>query len=182
METSIKPEILDEILEFFFQKYPNDSAIESSTLRLNEKEIADIQSLLTSNDFLEFKGRKGYYFHYCLTQKGKDLKDQHLTYNDYLKQQKEINAKLSHLNSLYNEKIVNEAKLSKLKVKTFWWIFFFGLFGGIYSCYSIIEKITQEGTESKINRIMDAKLQDTKPNNKILIQVNDSGIATKKLK
>ncbi len=48
------------------------------------------------------------------------------------------------------KKLHNESKLSDWQVKTFWPLFIFGLFGGLYSAYDIIKNLTKvENVQSK---------------------------------
>jgi hypothetical protein len=44
---------------------------------------------------------------------------------------------------LERKKLHNESKLSDWQVKTFWPLFIFGLFGGLYSTYDIIKNLTK---------------------------------------
>lgn len=49
------------------------------------------------------------------------------------------------------KKLHNESKLSTWQVKTFWPLFIFGIFGGLYSGYDIIRNITkEENRQSKL--------------------------------
>lgn len=49
------------------------------------------------------------------------------------------------------KKLHNESKLSTWQVKTFWPLFIFGIFGGLYSGYDIIRNITkEENSQSKL--------------------------------
>ena len=160
MEPSIGNKVIDDVLDYFYKIYPEKGCIENCSIKLNKKEVADLQSILTFNGFLESLGRKGYYFYYQLTPKGKQLKDNRLSFKDYdVKIEKEKKEE-DRFNSLNIEKIEYETKLAKLKFKTFWWIFFIGVFGGVYSVYSIIEKATQERIDDKINRIVDRKFKN----------------------
>jgi hypothetical protein len=45
--------------------------------------------------------------------------------------------------NLERKKLHNESKLSDWQVKTFWPLFIFGLFGGLYSTYDIIKNLTK---------------------------------------
>ena len=44
-------------------------------------------------------------------------------------------------------KLYNDSKLSELQLKTFWWIFGFGIFGGLYSGIDFIKNLTNEDTK-----------------------------------
>jgi hypothetical protein len=48
------------------------------------------------------------------------------------------------------KKLHNDSKLSEWQVKTFWPLFIFGIFGGLYSGYDIIKNLTKvENVQSK---------------------------------
>ena len=48
------------------------------------------------------------------------------------------------------KKLHNDSKLSDWQVKTFWFLFVFGIFGGLYSGYDIIKNLTKaENVKSK---------------------------------
>jgi hypothetical protein len=81
---------------------------------------------------------------------------------------------------LERDKLVIDYKLSKWKAKTFWWIFGFALFGGVYSAIDLIsnlnkkdfqkEQITIEQMESELSKlrtlILDKKNIDSLSNSK----------------
>lgn len=49
--------------------------------------------------------------------------------------------KRNNIEALEFEKLKYDTKLSRWQVKTFWWLFGFALFGGLYSLYDIVCKI-----------------------------------------
>jgi hypothetical protein len=57
------------------------------------------------------------------------------------------------------EKLQLDSKLSKWQVKTFWWIFSFGIIGGVYAIISIVIAFTGETIDQKIERILESKLK-----------------------
>jgi hypothetical protein len=180
METTINHDIIDKTLDYFYKIYPDGGHIENRVSNLTKKEIADLQTLLIDHEFLEPLGQKGYYLLFRLTAKGKELKDEKISFKDYLKKYQKQNEEQDRISKLNIERLENETKLSKWKIRTFWWIFIFGLFGGIYSIYSIIEKTTQEKTEDKINRILELKLKDSTLINHSTIITGDSTIKKEK--
>lgn len=50
---------------------------------------------------------------------------------------------------LTEKKLYNDSKLSEWQVKTFWWLFAFGIFGGLYSGYDIINNLTKEENDQQ---------------------------------
>ena len=73
------------------------------------------------------------------------------------------------------KKLHNESKLSDWQVKTFWPLFIFGLFGGLYSSYDIIKnltkeeniqlkQITKEEMESELSKLRTLVLDQNKDN------------------
>ncbi len=67
------------------------------------------------------------------------------------------------------KKLYNETKLSNWQVKTFWPLFIFGLFGGLYSGYDFIKNLSKEETsvtkqelETEINSLRNLILESKK--------------------
>ena len=78
-------------------------------------------------------------------------------------------------------KLHNDSKLSELQLKTFWWIFGLGIFGGLYSGYDFIknltkpedvkkEEITKEEMESELSKLRTLIL--TQKKDSVLINSN----------
>lgn len=86
-----------------------------------------------SKGYFENKGNNGWL---KLTDKGIRLKDSKKGYLETVsRQEQDENAN--------RKKLHNETRLSELKLKTFWFIFIFGLFGGIYSGISLKKDLTK---------------------------------------
>lgn len=79
------------------------------------------------------------------------------------------------------KKLHNDSKLSDWQVKTFWFLFIFGIFGGLYSGYDIIrnltkeensqsKQITKEEMESELSKLR--TLISTQKNDTLLIHTN----------
>lgn len=47
---------------------------------------------------------------------------------------------------------INNLKLSKWQVRSFWYIFVFGLIGGLYSAFDIIKEVTTKESEKNITK------------------------------
>lgn len=106
----------------------------------------------------------------------KYLSTQHETDRDQI-------IKREKVERLNTGKLTYEYKLSKWKVKTFWWIFGIAIFSGVYSFYDIISKVTsvekskenlvtKEQMESELSKlrtlILDQKSIDSLHNSKTL--------------
>lgn len=74
------------------------------------------------------------------------------------KQQYKIN-KENRLNVIKDNKLENDAKLSKWQAKTFWCVFSFGIIGGVYAIISMVIALTGETTEQKIQHILEDKFK-----------------------
>ncbi len=105
---------------------------------------------------------------FLLTEHGKSVLKEQLI----LRKEKEEYEKIS------KQKLYNEAKLTKWKVKTFWPIFFFGLFGGIYSSFDFISKITNSNKLEKDHTEVISKIQVTNPDQ---VDLDSLNIITKKV-
>jgi len=110
---------------------------------------------------------------YDIFQKGGWLK--HLESQKTLFQkQMELQAKEEAKEKLITDKLEIDYKLSKWQIKTFWWIFGFGLFGGIYGAIDLIttlskptdsqqEQITKEQMESELSKLRTLILDQKNP-------------------
>lgn len=73
------------------------------------------------------------------------------------KEQKEI----LRLETVKNRKLESDAKLSEWQVKTFWWIFIFGLFGLIFGVYNFIDNLKtakEKELQEQTNQRMESEL------------------------
>ena len=72
-------------------------------------------------------------------------------------------------------KLYNDSKLSELQLKTFWWIFGFGIFGGLYSGIDFIKNLTkEENQQSKQITKEEMELELSKLRTLILTQKKDN--------
>ncbi|WP_396178848.1 hypothetical protein [Flavobacterium sp.] len=80
---------------------------------------------------------------------------------------------------LTENKLYNDSKLSERQVKTFYIVFVFGLFGGLYSCYDFIKTLnTKEYDQSKQITKEELELELSKLRTLILNQKKDSLLNT----
>ena len=77
----------------------------------------------------------------------------------YMLSKAENDTKTKEKEKLEIGKLKNDYTLSKWQLKTFWWVFSFGIIGGVYAIISIIIALTGETTEQKIQRILESKLK-----------------------
>lgn len=96
---------------------------------------------------------------YILTKNGRDIVETYENYAQYLENEKSLKEEAVKINAARNETILNNAKLSRFQVKSFWYILIFAAIGGVYSTLSITNLIFGESTEKKIERIIDTKMQ-----------------------
>lgn len=93
------------------------------------------------------------YSHTKLTELGKKtLKELELEHAQQIKDE-----------NVERKKLHNESKLSEWQIKTFWPLFIFGLFGGLYSTYDIMmtltkvedskEQVTKSEMESELSKL-----------------------------
>ncbi|NRT17170.1 hypothetical protein HNP99_003549 [Flavobacterium sp. 28A] len=73
------------------------------------------------------------------------------------------------------KKLHNESKLSEWQIKTFWPLFIFGLFGGLYSAYDIIKTLTKK-EDAKVEQLTKSEMESelSKLRTLILTQKKDS--------
>ena len=96
---------------------------------------------------------------YIITKNGRDIVETYENYAQYLENEKSLKEEAVKINAARNETILNNAKLSRFQVKSFWYILIFAAIGGVYSTLSITNLIFGESTEKKIERIIDTKMQ-----------------------
>lgn len=101
-----------------------------------------------SREYFKITGTGGYL---KLTEKGIRLKDSKKGYLETVSQQEEDE-------NANRKKLHNETRLSEWQLKTFWYVFIFGLFGGIYSGTSLISDLTKSEVP-KENFITDEQMQ-----------------------
>ncbi|MGA3015181.1 MAG: hypothetical protein ABSD71_14225 [Bacteroidales bacterium] len=161
MEPLKRNKIIVEILQKYYQEYPSSFPIERYFDSLSPKEVEDIQNILTPDFLISLGKQDTYYEQYKLTNFGQQFLDSKKSISEYFKEKINEIAKSKQRKEHEDEKLSLELKLDKWKVKTFWWLFFIGLFGGFYSGYSLIYTLTHENVDTKINKALEIKLKDT---------------------
>jgi len=155
---------IDKVIERFNSFLPHGANYYDSTYDFDFEEIENdtILKFLVDNDILVEWGE---YDKHILSPKGKAVFFFFCGIDKFLTHEKEESAEKNRVECLKNEKLFFDAKLSKWKVKTFWIIFIFGLFGGFYSIYSIIHSIVVgESEDLKIERTLEKKLLEREHN------------------
>jgi len=149
---------IDTVISSFKEALPygvNYSDL-TSDLKINYVEIQEIKKYLQDNNIISDWGDPTMQI---LTQKGEEIINIYGGIEKFITHETEENEEKKRILKITNEKLENDAKLSKWQVKTFWWVFGFGLFGGIYAIISIILSCTGESTDKKIERILESKLK-----------------------
>lgn len=133
---------VDLLIECFYKLLPYGDYFSNTAYSINidENEQDVIKKYLIDNSIItnytyKNDGR------YILTQHGQNIFEVYggiEKYNEHIKKQQE--EKLS-LEEKVNDKLHNDAKLSKWQVKTFWPVFIFGIFSFILGLYNFITQI-----------------------------------------
>jgi predicted transcriptional regulator len=151
---------VDSSIESFYKLLPYGNYFSETvySLKIDYEEQEIIKKYLVDNDIItdytdDKDGR------YIMTPHGQEIFKDYggiEKYNEHQKEKKEENLRLENIK---NRKLESDAKLSEWQVKTFWWVFSFGIIGGIYAVISIVIALTGETTEQKIQRILESKLK-----------------------
>lgn len=170
---------VDIVIKRFYSYLPNGKYYcESvSNLNLEIKEQQEILKFLVDESIIKDVGDQSH----ILSSKGKEIVEIYGGIDKYLEHEKSEKDESNRLEKLKNEKLYLDTKLAKWKVKTFWYVFIFGLLGGFHTVYSIIDSFVGESEEQKIERILENKLQEREQKQKASIyQTNIDTLAKKK--
>ena len=157
---------VDKVIKRFHSYLPlgNNYSDSVNDFKFEYKEQLGILKFLCDKSILVPWGEHG---KHILSDIGEDIVDNYGGIDKYLAHEKEEIAEKKRLEKLKNEKLHFDTKLSKWQVKTFWFVFIFGLVGGFYSVYSIIDSFVGESEEKKIERMLEQKLQEQEQKHKI---------------
>lgn len=149
---------IDKVIAEFYSYLPLGNNYYDSVhgFHFEFKENEEIKKFLIDEGILIDWGDQG---KHILSKKGIEIIETHKSILTFLTNEKQILKQKNEIENAKNQSIIYNAKLSKWKVKTFWFAFFFGIIGGVYSIYSIINSIFKEPDEKRIERIIDQKLQ-----------------------
>jgi len=102
---------------------------------------------------------------YILTKNGRDIIETYENYAQYLENEKSSKEESERISAARNETILNNAKLSRFQVKSFWYFFYATIVLGVISASATIYQITKEPTEKHIERIVKKQIQDLQKSN-----------------
>jgi len=152
-------EKIDKVITRYFSYLPLGTNFSDSVhdFKFEYKEQLGILKFLVDESILINWGEHG---KHILSPKGEEIIKIHGGIEKYFENKKKENEEIIRIKNIKNEKLINDAKISKWQVKTFWYVFIFGLIGGVYAVYSIINSVLGESEEQKIERILEKKLQE----------------------
>ena len=168
---------IDKVINLFYGLLPFGSNFSDAVynFKFEYKDQHSIKKFLVDKYILEELGEGKH----ILTQIGREIVEIYGGIDKYLSHEKAENEENIRLDKAKHEKIYNDAKLSKWQIKTFWYVFIFGLIGGFYSIYSIINSFVGESEEHRIERILENKLQAREQKQKIsTYQTNIDSLST----
>lgn len=102
---------------------------------------------------------------FILTKNGREIVEMYENYAKYLENEKSSKEEAKKISDARNETILNNAKLSRFQVKTFWYFFWISVVCGIFSLLFTLYQISKEPTEKQLERIVQKKLQDQQKSN-----------------
>ena len=148
---------IDKVINLFYSYRPYGNNFSDSVhgFKFEYKEQNEILKFLVDKSILEPWGEHG---KHILSNIGVEIVDNYGGIDKYLEHEKAEKAERNRLEKLKNEKLYLDTKLARWQVKTFWYVFIFGLFGGFYSMYSMIDSFVGESEEQRIERILENKL------------------------
>jgi hypothetical protein len=102
---------------------------------------------------------------FILTKNGREIFEMYENHAQYLENEKSSKEEAIKINNARNETILNNAKLSRFQVKSFWYFFYATIVFGLITALSIIYQIAKEPTEQHIERIVQKQIQDLQKSN-----------------
>lgn len=157
-------ENVDLSIKSFYDALPYgdyfSQVVHYESIDYEEKEI--IKKYLIDNDLIKNYTDKND-GRYILTSHGENVYKNYGGIEKYSEYQQEKQKEKLRLEKVTNDKLHDDAKLSKWQVKAFPYVFTIGLIGGLYSIVSIFlllyGLLFGESTEQKIERILESKLK-----------------------
>jgi predicted transcriptional regulator len=139
METTDQNEIINLIFETLSVKRNND-LVKLCTARFgieNYKIINETITFLSDKQIIERVVRD----HYSLTTLGRQIVKQG-GWLKYIEQESLENNEEEFIKQKEKDKLIYETKLARWQVKTFWYLFFLAIIGGIFGIISLILQLT----------------------------------------
>lgn len=173
-------ENIDNAIKSFYDSLPYGKYFSDSVhqLKIDYKEQLEIKKFLIDNSIIETwnNGDK-----YIITKKGEDIINIHSGITNYLNHvEKQLNEQ-TRLEKIKNQKLYFDAKLSKWKYYTFWPFFVLAVFGGGYSTYDFIERLSKpKANQSVQSPTAEMELEESKSHTLILNQKNLDSLRSSK--
>jgi predicted transcriptional regulator len=131
---------VDSSIESFYKLLPYGNYFSEAvySLKIDYEEQEKIKKYLVDNDIItdytdDKDGR------YIMTPHGQEIFNDYGGIEKYNEHQKEKQEEKLRLEKKANDKLHDDAKLSKWQVKTFWPVFVFGLIGFIFGVFNFVD-------------------------------------------
>lgn len=142
-------EKIDKTVELFYGFLPYGNNFSDATYGLfkdNHTEMYETKNFLLEERILENWGDAG---KLIISKKGKDIWEKFASIEKYIKNNNEIIAEQKQIKQIEKQKLIHDSKISKWQAKTFWWLFFIGLIGGICGIISLVMQIQENTNKPK---------------------------------
>jgi hypothetical protein len=140
---------IDKTIELFYGFFPYGSNFSDATYGLfkdNQAEMYETKNFLLEEGILEIWGDAG---KLIISKRGKDIWEKFASTEKYLEDNNKKNAEQERFRYLEKQKLIHDSKISKWQAKTFWWVFFIGLIGGICGIISLVMQIQEKTSNPK---------------------------------
>jgi len=156
---------IDKVIERFYSFLPFGRNFYTGTLdfQFEYKEQESILKFLKENFILIYW--EGDFEQLIITKKGEDIVTIYGGIEKFIMHKQDEKFETLRAEKAKQEKIINDAKLSKWQVKTFWYFFWVSIIGAFFTFYNLINKVTEESLDKKVERIINNKTTLLKQNN-----------------
>lgn len=140
---------INKTIELFYGFLPYGSNFSDATyglLKDNQEERYEIERFLLEEEILEDWGDSG---KLIISKKGKIIWKDFSTIEKFIEHTRTIDSRKEKLKQIEEQKLINDSKISKWQAKTFWWVFVFGLIGGICGIISLTMQIKENINKQK---------------------------------
>lgn len=161
----LDPNDIDKVLKlFYFHNHLCKNFRETVSKIIPEfSDQSKMLHYLTEQSILEpWKNNRD---NYILTKNGREIVEMYENYAQYLECEESSKEEAKIIKAARNETILNNAKLSRFQVKSFWYFFYATIILGVISASATIYQITKEPTEKHIERIVKKQIQDLQKSN-----------------
>jgi hypothetical protein len=149
--TTISNANIDKVINLYYSFWPQGGNYYDATHGLNIEYLENeaIKKFLLEEEILSQWNTD----QYVITKKGQDIIQKfNGKIEEYLRDKDKIQEEYLKLEQARNVKLYYDLKHSKWQARTFWWVFIFGLIGGICGIISLVMQINEKANkpESKI--------------------------------